>query len=134
VVSSASAKEQPSRPRPSRYPYRGAVAAALAVSLFWLVYVVAAAQRHAPVFRSLFEGLGSPLPLVTRALFASYQWWWVAPLVLAAAAFDVVRRPTPSPRYFAIVLAVTLLLAATLHAWLYEAFFQPLIGVLKAID
>ena len=74
------------------------------------------------------------LPNLTRALFASYQWWWLAPILSALAALDVLRRDRPTPQYFALVLAASLLLASALHVWLYKALSLPLNHILDAID
>jgi hypothetical protein len=109
------------------------MAGILLAALALLVAVVTTAQQRAPIFRSLFEGLGSPLPPITVALFASYRWWWVAPLVLVVVALDVIRRPTPPPGYFGITVAAIAIIAVVLHTWMYEAFFQPVIGILKDI-
>lgn len=114
--------------------YRVALAAGLAVPILWLGYLATAAQRDAPVFRTLLQGLGMELPNLTRALFASYPWWWLAPILSALAALDVLRRPRPSPRYFALVLAASLLLALALQTWLYKALSLPLNHILDAID
>jgi type II secretory pathway component PulF len=73
-------------------PAKKSLAFPLAVAVAWLVWVVIAAQRQAPVLGSLLDGLGTPLPAPTR-----------------------------------------ILLALALHAWLHEAFFRPLLGIVEAI-
>jgi hypothetical protein len=113
--------------------YRVALAAGLAVPILWLLYLATAVQRDAPAFRPLLKGLGMELPNLTKALFASYPWWWLAPILSALAALDVLRRARPSRRYFALVLTASLLLALALHAWLYKALSLPLDHILDAI-
>jgi hypothetical protein len=111
----------------------GALAAPLAVAVAWLVWVVVGTYRSAPVLGSLLDGLGTPLPDLTRALLATYRCWWLAPALSVALAIDVLRRPAPSLRYFSFVLAGILLLAFALQAWSHEAFFGPLFRIIEAI-
>jgi len=113
--------------------HRLTVALVLAAAIAWLLYVVVAAQRNAPEFLSLLIGLGNPLPTVSRSFFLSYRWWWLVPVLFALLAIDVARRPDPPPRYFAIVLAATLLSAFALQAWMLEAVYQPMNTILEAI-
>ena len=120
--------------RPTPSASRAAFAAVLALPVAWLVYVATAVQRDVPEFRKLLEGLGSELPNLTSALFASYRWWWLAPVLSFLAGLDVVRRPKPSAWHFALVLTATSLLALALHAWFHQALLLPLRHILEAVD
>ena len=71
--------------------------------------------------------------LVTRSLLATYRLWIVFPLLSAALIADVLRRRTPSVRYFGLVLAAVILTAMLLQAWLYEALYSPLFTILEQI-
>jgi hypothetical protein len=126
------------RPAPAPPPtalrrHRLTLAGVLAVALAWLVYVVSSGLRNGRSFSILLEGLGGPLPTVTRTFFATYPWWWLLAVGFALLSVDIVRRPEPPVRYFAVVLAATLLTAFGLLAWMYEAVFQPLTDILQKI-
>jgi hypothetical protein len=101
--------------------------------ILWQIYAVVLASRHAATFQSLFAGLGGPLPLVTRAFFASYPYWVILPVSFGLLAMDVLRRREPPLPYFAAVLAGTYAAALLLHAWVQEAFFAPLFSILHKI-
>jgi type II secretory pathway component PulF len=105
----------------------------LAISYAWLLYVVTAAHFRAPEFRVLFEGLGGPLPRVSRIFFATYHWWWLVPAVLIVLAVDLLRRPSPQLPYFTALLVIALATAFSMHACMHEAIFQPLTHILQAI-
>ena len=113
--------------------HRLAMGLVLAISMAWLLYVITAAYRNAPEFLGLFEGLGNPLPPITRTFFLTYRWWWLLPALLTVLSVDLLRRPNPPVRYFAVVLAATLFFSFAMQAWMYEAFFQPLTKILEAI-
>lgn len=106
---------------------------ALAAALAWQLYAVVSALRHAALFRSLFAGLGGPLPPVTRYFFATYPYWVILPILFALLSVDVLRRQRPSLPYFTCVLVASVVSALTLQAWLYEAFFAPLFTILEKI-
>jgi hypothetical protein len=114
---------------------RESVAASLGLgaAVLWQLYVVLLAYRNAPIFRSLFSGVGGELPLVTRAFFASYKGWILVPALFAILSWDLLRRKDASLLYFALVLGASLLAALALQAWMSEAMFQPLFSILKAI-
>jgi hypothetical protein len=109
------------------------VAVVFGVPIVWQLYAFISALRHAPVFASLFAGLGGPLPLVTRSFFAAYPFWWVLPVLFTALSFDVWRRDNPPLPYFVAVLVASTVSALALHAWLNEAIFAPLFTILEKI-
>jgi hypothetical protein len=106
---------------------------ALAAPLAFQIYAVVLAFRHAPTFRALFDGLGAPLPLLTRCFLASYPYWVLVPLAFALIAADILRRPQVSTSYFATVLGGSFAVALALHAWLQEAVYAPLYSILDKV-
>jgi hypothetical protein len=98
------------------------------------LYAVVLAFRSAPTFRALFEGLGAPLPLITRSFLASYPYWVLVPLAVALVSADVLRRPRVSTSYFATVLGGSFAVALALHAWLQVAVHAPLRSILDKVS
>ena len=104
-----------------------------AAGILWQLYAALLALRHAAAFQSLFAAVGGPLPLVTRAFFASYPYWVILPISCGLLAMDVLKRREPPLPYFAAALAGTYGAALLLHAWVQEAFFAPLFSILHKI-
>ena len=94
--------------------------------------VVITAFRYAPVFQKIFLGLGAELPLVTRAVFATYYAWPVVPVVFGALAIDAIRKPR-SPRYVGILAALAVAAGFFLQSLLFEAYFIPMLALIKQI-
>jgi len=109
------------------------IAVVFGAPILWQLYAFISAFRRAPAFRSLFTGLGSPLPPVTRSFFAVYPFWWILPVLFALLSIDVWRRDNPPLPYFVAVLVASTVSALALHAWLNEAFFTPLLTILQRI-
>ncbi|MFY9826110.1 MAG: hypothetical protein WAM82_32390 [Thermoanaerobaculia bacterium] len=106
---------------------------AFAAPIVWQLYAVVLALRHATLFKSLFAGLGGPLPLVTNAFFLAYPYWGLVPILFVVTSWDVLRRRNPPLPYFSSVLVASYAAALLLHAWLQEAFFAPLFSILQKI-
>ena len=115
-------------------PERIVACLSLSVALLWLLYVVGSAAWHAPQFHDLLIGLGAPLPASTKYFFASYKWWWLAPILFALLAADIVRRPRPSTPYVVITFLAAATCGFALHGWLSLALRQPFADILKAVN
>jgi apolipoprotein N-acyltransferase len=114
-------------------PERVVACLGLAIALLWLLYVTGNASWQAPRFHELLIGLGAPLPASTELFFASYKWWWLAPIVFALLAADVVRRPRPSALRVIVVFLAGAMCGLALHVWMSSALRQPLADILEAI-
>lgn len=117
------------------YTTRERIVALVALSLVVAhqAFSVALAIWAAPVFAQLFAGLGGPLPLVTGIFFATRPLWWLVPVAFAGLSADVLRRPDPSLRHFALVLGGAALAAFFLHVWLIQAMYAPMFEILRKI-
>ena len=109
---------------------RAVATTVLPIAVFWQVYAVVMAWRDAPVFLSMFDGIGAELPLVTRALLSTYRWWFVVPLLFTVAAAGVIRRPA----YAVAATAASLVVGCVMHAWLYHGLVAPTLQVIKAVQ
>ena len=105
----------------------------LCAVLAYQIYVVVLAVWQAPTFRTLFAGIGGPLPLMTRSFLAFYRYWWIATVLLAALSFDVLRRRDPPLWYFAATVVATAATALGMHAWMHEAVYAPLFEILRRV-
>jgi hypothetical protein len=106
---------------------------ALAVTALWQIYIVVVASRMAPVLEGLLAGLGGDLPTVTRSFLVSYRFFAVLPAATAGAAAVALRKETLHPWQSAALVAIALGATMALHAWTNEAFFAPVLGILRSI-
>jgi len=106
---------------------------ALVAALAWQIYVLIRVALQAPTFLTLFEGLGTPLPTVTRAFVATYRYWWLVTALFSALSLDLLRRRELPVAYFATILAFSAATALALDAWLEQAVLGPMIDLMQKI-
>lgn len=112
---------------------RPVVIGALLAALLWQVYVVLAAAVRVPQFSALFMGLGAELPIITRALFVFYRYWFTVPLIFLVISVDLLRHPERSPRYAGAMVFLAITAGFAMQAWLYEGCLTPLLQIGHAI-
>lgn len=105
----------------------------LGAAIIWQAYVVTAAFRFAPRFQQLFSSLGAELPPLTQALFATYRFWPVVPVLCAVLAVRAAQKIDASVRYLAVLSFASVLAGFALQAWLYEGYFAPMFALIKQI-
>jgi type II secretory pathway component PulF len=80
----------------------------------FLIYSIAA-LFVVPQFSKLFEGFGSDLPLATRLVVDTYQYWWFVPVMFFILYLLLYKQSEQSPwiqrgllavNYFFVVLEV----------------------------
>lgn len=101
--------------------------------IIWQIYAVVLAFRNGPVMRELMEGLGVELPPLTHAFVATYKLWPSLPIISIFVTADILRRKTVNNLYLFLGLTYTVGAALVLHTWLNEAWFLPLLNLLKQI-
>jgi len=106
---------------------------ALAVPIAWQLVAVFLAIWKAPVFAKLLIGLGTELPLTTRAFFFARPFLWLVPLAFAGLSFDVLRRRDAPPLYFTVVFVGATVVALVLQAWMVQAMYAPMYQILERI-
>jgi hypothetical protein len=110
------------------------LAVALGVTALWQIYIVVVAFRMAPVLEGLPVGLGGELPAITRSFLGSYRAFGVLPAATAGAALVALRSESLRPWQSAVLVALALGATMALHAWTNEAFFAPVLRILRSID
>lgn len=106
---------------------------AFGAALLWQLYMLSTAHRAAAPLELLLERLGNKPPAITRA-FLSCQGLFVAlPVATSIAAIYVARARRFSGWAGAVVLALTMGVTVTFHAWTNEALFAPLLTIMRAI-
>jgi hypothetical protein len=78
-------------------------------------------------------GLGAELPPITRSFVVTYPWWFLAPLICAALSMDILRRRQPPAAYVLVVVFVTMATGFVLQAWTNEAWFAPMLHLIRSI-
>jgi len=101
--------------------------------IIWQTYAVVLAFRNGPVMKDLMESLGVELPPLTQAFVITYKFWPSLPIISLIVATDILRRKTASNLYLFLGLTYTVGAALVLHAWLNEAWFLPLLSILKQV-
>ena len=114
-------------------PSRLTLAVLFGVLLAWQVYVVLAAIHHGLVLSALLSSLGTTLPAITRAYLATLMYWPGVPLVSVLLAADVLRRPTPPIKYSGFALLFVAGAGFTLQAWASEAWFAPILELMRKL-
>ncbi len=109
------------------------ITVALTVTAVWQVYIVAVAFRMAPVLENLLAGLGSELPTITGSFLGSYRFFVLLPAATAGAALVALRRESLGPWQSALLVGLALGATMALHAWINEAFFAPVLDLLRTI-
>jgi hypothetical protein len=105
----------------------------LIASIAWQAYVVITAFRSAPRFQEIFSGLGVALPLISVALFKTYRFWPLVPLVFTLVGAWAVNDPRGSARRVGILAALSFVAGFAMQAWLYEGYFAPLFAVMAQV-
>ncbi len=97
----------------------------LAVAVFFPTIVAAAAFWIVPQFQRMFESFGASLPLATRVLLATYQWWGMIPVGIVAAWFA--GRSTRGRQAAITVFGVAS--AALLFVFCVWACYKPILDL-----
>jgi hypothetical protein len=105
----------------------------LVATLLWQLYVVIAAAVRIPQFRTLFSGLGAELPVITRALFLSYRFWFVVPVLFLVLTIDLLRHPQRSATYVGLLVFAAVTSGFVMQAWLYEGCLMPLLQIMRTL-
>jgi len=112
---------------------RAVMIGVFSAGVVWQVYVVIAAFRYAPEFNRIFESMAVELPLITRALFATYRFWVVVPIVFAALSAHALISTRVSVWYVGALAFACVLAGFVMQAWLFEGYFTPLFAIVKQI-
>ena len=112
---------------------RAGITGALSAALLWQVYVVVSAALRAPEFENLFQAMGVDVPIFTKALFATYRFWFAVPLTFFIVAIDLFRKPARPAIYVGIVVFAAIVAGFALQAWLYEGCLEPLFRIMHAV-
>lgn len=106
------------------------VAAVGVAAQLWIVFL---AFRYGSVLQTFLTDLGVVQPIATASFLATYRWWLVSPVVSALLSADVARRPEPPRSYVIVVLLLTVAAAGVLEAWMHEAWFGPLVQIIRQL-
>jgi hypothetical protein len=79
------------------------------------------------------SGLGAELPWITRALFLSYRFWFLVPVLFLALAIDLLRHPQRSAAYVGVLVFAAMTAGFVMQAWLYEGCLMPLLHIIRAV-
>jgi len=112
---------------------RSHLAVLLGVLICWQVYVVVAAIVHSLPLGALLSGLSAEPPLITRVYLRTALFWPLAPVLSAVLAVDLLRRPAPSAFHSTAVVLVIAVLGFAMQAWANEAFFAPLLELMRKV-
>jgi hypothetical protein len=109
------------------------VLAVLIPTIAWQIYLVFLLMRTAPAMQQFASGLGAELAPVTRAFIGFYPWSWTIPLFSALLGVDVLRRARISRAHAVAVVVTVITLGFALHAWATEAWFRPMMDLMRAV-
>ena len=78
--------------------------------------------------------LGAELPIITRALFLSYRFWFVVPVLFLVLAIDLLRHPQRSSIYVGLLVFAAVTSGFVMQAWLYEGCLMPLLQIMRTLS
>ena len=100
----------------------------------WEIYLAFRAYRNGEALGDLIGTLGVQAPVFTRWFLSTHQFWLVFPALSTLVAVFIIRRRSLSLRFSVMIVAFSLFVALLLDAWMNEAFFVPLISIMKAVQ
>lgn len=108
---------------------RSALFAMAVLSTVLLSLVVGAAFYAVPIFQTLFEGFEVELPLKTRFVMASYQYWIIFPLIplfVSVKTYTSGAISSEFSRYAGALSISAFFFACVLIAFTISALYGPI--------
>jgi hypothetical protein len=101
--------------------------------LLWQLYIATVAWRSGAVLERLLHGLGAQYGPGVTVFIATCRWWIVVPIIFAALGTAAVRRIETKPMFSVGVLAAEALVALLMNIWWREAWFGPILGLIRQV-
>ncbi len=101
--------------------------------ILWQVYLAATAWRSGAVLEQLLHGIGASTGPGVTLFLATCRWWIVVPIVFAALAIVSVRLVETNPKFAVSVLAAEVIVALVLNIWWREAWFGPILNLIRQV-
>ena len=101
--------------------------------ILWQVYSAFNAWRSGAVLEHLLHGLGASYGPGVALFLATCRWWIIVPIVFAVLSVISIRRIETQPKFAVTVLAAEIIVALILNIWWREAWFGPILSLIRQV-
>ena len=101
--------------------------------ILWQVYSASTAWRSGDVLEHLLHGMGASAGPGVTLFLATCRWWIVVPIFFAVLSIVSIRRIELKPAFAVSVLAAEIIVALILNIWWREAWFGPILNLIRQV-
>ena len=101
--------------------------------LLWQVYSAATAWRSGAILGNLLHGLGAESGPGVALFLATCRFWMIVPIIFAVLSIASIRRVESNPRFAVTVLAAEIVVALVMNIWWREAWFGPILNLIRQV-